>query len=91
MQEVIHPVTKDEASCTFCGNLLLEGELRRQEKIATETDGVTQRIGHIDVDPQIQQQIDAIMNRRGNHTHDAKTYEFLKTGALYELFDLIQS
>ena len=84
-------MTKDEASCTFCSDFLFESELRRQEKITAETDGVTQCIGYIDVDPEIQQQIDAVMNRRGNHTHDAKTYEFLKTGALYELFDLIHS
>lgn len=81
-------MTKDEASCTFCSDFLLESELRRQEKITAETDGVTQCIGYIDVDPEIQQKIDAVMDCGGNHTHNAKPDELLEGVTLNQRFDV---
>ena len=81
-------MTKDEASCTFCCDLLLESELGRQKKITAKTDSVTQRIGHIDVDPEVQQQIDAVMYRGGNHPHNAKPNEFLEAVTLDQRFDV---
>ena len=64
VQAIIHEMGSAEAYAVLGRSLLLEGEMGGHVIIGEETDDVSDRIGHIDVDPVLEDPVDDIVYRR---------------------------
>ena len=48
---------------------LPEGEIGRQIEVGDETQDISQRVGHVDVDEALQDEVDAIVQGGGHYAH----------------------
>ena len=72
MQCVVNEMAQGKTRTVFDGWSCAESKIVSQQIICAETDTIPYRVREPCPNPQIEQQVYAIVNPSSNHTHDAK-------------------
>ena len=89
MQEIVEEMRTAEADAVLRRGLLLEGEVGREVVVHQETEHVADGVGHVDVDPVLQDPVDGIMDGGCRGAHDAESYQFAKCFFLLHIYGFL--
>ena len=75
MQHIVHPMTACKAHEVLPRRCRMEREVVGSEEVIHETHDITRCIRDIQVNPKLQQEIDAIVDRGSNNAVDTEPHE----------------